>query len=151
MSLQISLPRSRTTRSGTMVAGWRRVGLLCAVLAAAASGIVAGTYAAAGVGSLQGQQELMTLLRFMATIKMGLALLATALVWWRLDRQAAHWLVVAGIIACALMALGPGIIWSCVNVAIGAAVFHTGFLILLTCAWFDRGSSDETPRHSATT
>jgi hypothetical protein len=79
---------------------------------------------------------------------MGLALLATALVWWRLDRQAAHWLAFAGIVACTLMSFGPGIIWTGVHVAIGAALFHAGFLMLLTCAWIDRRGSDKAPRQS---
>jgi hypothetical protein len=119
---------------------WRRVALSCAVLTASACGVVGGACTGGGAASLQGQQELMTLLRFMAAIKMGIALLSTALVWWRIGSWTGAWLVPAGIVACTLMALAPGIIWSGANVAIGAALFHAGFLTILMCAWIDDDS-----------
>jgi hypothetical protein len=59
------------------------------------------------------------------------------LVWWRIDTWNAPWLVSAGIVACTLMALAPCIIWSGVNVVIGAALFHAGFLTILICVWVD--------------
>jgi hypothetical protein len=76
---------------------------------------------------------LITLLRFMALLKATMAFGALALSCWRLGQSASPRIILSYAVATALMACGPGLIWSMGTVVYGALLFHAGlfpFVIL---------------------
>ncbi len=69
---------------------------------------------------------LVTLLRFMALLKLTEVLGALALSCWRIGHPASLRLALSYAVAIVLMACGPGLIWSMETVVFGALVFHAG-------------------------
>ncbi len=105
---------------------------------------LAGAVAAAGVlGFLSGDDggagsDLLVLMRFMAGVKAAMALGAVALVWWRMGAPVGRGAVAAYVMAAAVMAVGPGLIWDMRHIALGAVAVHGGLSALLVVGWLDR-------------
>ncbi len=128
--------------SPTIRPAWRPILLLIAALAAVAGILAAPTLMAErSAAANAADAELTMLLRCMAVIKAAMALAAVALAEWRLRYPATSRLAVSYVIAAALMAAGPGLIWHMATIVEGAAVFHAGLAMLLVLAWLDRGQS----------
>jgi hypothetical protein len=98
---------------------------------------------ALGSGPAAADPELMLLIRFMAVLKAGMALLGMALAAWRLRYPASTRMAAGYVVAVALMAGAPGLIWEMSHIVAGAVVFHAGLGIFLTCAWADRELATE--------
>ena len=113
-----------------------RPALIAAVLLAAVAAFAIGHDPAAH-GAASADAELARLLRFMAVLKAAMALAALWLVDWRLRFAASPRLAMAYIAALALMAAGPGLIWSLTHLIAGAILFHAGLLLLLALGWAD--------------
>ena len=109
--------------------------LIAAAILAAFAGLAIGHHPAYHAASFD--VDLARLLRFMALIKAALAVLAGGLVWWRLRLAASPRLATAYIGALALMAAGPGLIWSMTHMIAGAILFHAGLLAFLALGWTD--------------
>ena len=108
---------------------------------AAVSVITAAAVAGAAIGGWhtpsQIEPALVNLLRFMASLKAGMAIGAAVLADWRL-REGGSALVNSGLIAStALMAIAPGLIWGLSHVMAAAALFHAGLLSFLLIAYLD--------------
>ncbi|MCG6206418.1 hypothetical protein LPW26_17355 [Rhodopseudomonas sp. HC1] len=87
--------------------------------------------------------ELIMLLRFMAVVKAALALAALGVSAWRLGHPASPALTLGYTLAPALMVAAPIVIWQMAHVALGAALFHGGFVVVLLALYADRGESTE--------
>jgi hypothetical protein len=83
------------------------------------------------------EPALVLLLRLMALIKLGIGLGAAWLVGWRLRPDCTAPLAVGYLIAVALMAAAPGLIWFMNDFALAAGLFHAGFLLALVLAYRD--------------
>jgi hypothetical protein len=85
-----------------------------------------------------GDPELFRLLRGMAGIKAVLAVLAFAVVWWRLGRPGVTFrpaaTYVGGVWA---MALATGLIWQLTTIPAASLLFHAAIVTLLVTAWRD--------------
>ena len=82
--------------------------------------------------------ELLQLLRGMAVIKAGLAVLALYAVWWRLGRAPAGKAFVASyLVNVWVLALATGLIWQLSAIAFASALFHGATITLLVVAWRD--------------
>lgn len=105
---------------------------------------LAGAVAATGVlGFLGGDDggagsDLLVLMRFMAGVKAAMALGAVALVWWRMGAPVGRGAAAAYVVAAAVMAVGPGLIWDMRHIALGAVAVHGGLSALLVVGWLDR-------------
>ncbi len=116
-----------------------RAALAAAVILATVAAFAAGRDAASAWAVQASGPELTQLLRFMAVVKLGMALGASGLAWWRLGNPLSAGLALSYLAACALMAAAPGLIWSMGHVVLGAVLFHAGFALLLLLGWADRG------------
>ena len=114
----------------------RRIALVASALAAMVAGYAWGHVASSP--TIETEAGLVLLLRFMAVMKLGMALAAVALTFWRVGQPVGPRAVVAYIVASALMLAGPGLIWSMATVAVGAVLFHVGLFGFLVCAFVDR-------------
>ena len=115
-----------------------RAAILAATLATAfVAGAALGHAHAADAAGFEG--ALVMLLRFMAVCKAAGVVGATALVFWRLGRPLGTAAFAGCVVALALMAVAPGLIWSLGLIAPGAVMFHAGFLTLLVLAARDDG------------
>jgi len=84
--------------------------------------------------------ELALLLRFMALVKGGVALVAAGFVAWRLRAPIAPGMGAIYIAAVAAMAGGAGLIWQLAHVAWGALLVHGGLITLVGVTWLDRSA-----------
>ena len=109
--------------------------LYAGVAVAGTAGFVAGRATAGDASGMEWQ--LAVLLRFMAAVKGLMVLGALGLTQWRVRAPASGALALAYGAALALMAAGPGLIWSLSHIAVGAAAFHAGLLLYLVLAWRD--------------
>ena len=82
--------------------------------------------------------DLAVLLRFMAVVKLGMALGTAALALWRLMLPIRPGLAVSYAVAVCGMALGSGLIWQSAFVAGSAVLVHAGLLLFGLAAWRDR-------------
>lgn len=81
--------------------------------------------------------DLTRLLRAMAAIKLLIAVPVTAAIFWRLGNAVSlPWFLAYGL-AAASMAAAPGMIWSMVHIALGAALLHGGLLATALLLWRD--------------
>ena len=112
------------------------VALYTAMTATGAVGILLGQADAAGGGAFE--PMLLLLLRFMAATKFAGVIGAALLVHWRLRRATPRRLAVGYVVAVAIMAVAPGLIWSLSHVGLAAALFHIGLLAFLLLAWKDQ-------------
>ena len=117
-------------------AGFYQAALIVTAILAAAAGLAIGHQPAAHGAALT-DADLARLLRFMALTKAVLTIIAFGLVCWRLRLAASPRLATAYIGALALMAAGPGLIWSMTHIIAGAILFHAGLLSLLALGWTD--------------
>ena len=107
-------------------------------LALAGAVAVAGVLGFLGGGDGGAGSELLLLMRFMAGVKAAMALGAVALVWWRMGAPVGRGTAAAYVVAAAVMAAGPGLIWDMQHVALGAIAVHGGLSALLVAGWMDR-------------
>lgn len=119
-----------------------RVALVAAVALAIALAQLLGQGEAAARAAAA-DPELTWLLRGMAVLKAGLALGAVCLVAWRLGYPASARLATGLIVAAALMAAGPVLIWHVAPVAAAALLFHAGMGLLLVLCLTDRSGAQE--------
>lgn len=117
-----------------------RVVLLAAVATAVAAGFVAVYDPASARAAEAAGAELTRLLRFMALTKAAFAAGALLLAGWRLRHPTTPAVALSYAATGALMAAGPGLIWSVAHVALGAVLFHAGLALLLVLAWTDRAN-----------
>ncbi len=111
--------------------GGGRLALAGAVAAAGVLGFFGGGDGGAG-------SDLLVLMRFMAVVKAAMALGAVALVWWRMGAPVGRGAAAAYVMAAAVMAVGPGLIWDMRHIALGAVAVHGGLSALLVVGWLDR-------------
>ena len=115
-----------------------RSAILAGMLVVAAfAGVALGRAHAADASGFEG--TLVLLLRFMAICKAAGVLGAAALVVWRLGRPLGATAFAGYVVALALMAAAPGLIWGLGLIAPGALVFHAGLLTFLVLAARDDG------------
>ncbi len=108
-----------------------RLALMGAVAAVGVLGFLGGNGGGAG-------SDLLMLMRFMAGVKAAMALGAVALVWWRMEAPVGRAAAAAYVMAAAVMAVGPGLIWDMRHIALGAVAVHGGLSALLVVGWLDR-------------
>jgi len=125
--------------------------LLGTIIAVAVTGFLTGSQLAASTRAPV-ENELLTLLRFMAVVKLCAALTGGALAYWRFGSQVNSGFAAALIAATALMAAAPGLIWAGVFVGLAALLFYMGLFTFLglalkdTTSWISSASSSiETP------
>lgn len=109
----------------------RRTVLALATAAALAAG------AALGPSATGTEPDLVRLMRFMAAMKGGFAVLAFAACWYRLARPAAPWRSLVYLAAPALMAGGALALWRLAAPGVSAGALHLGLLALLAAALTD--------------
>jgi hypothetical protein len=106
-----------------------------------AAGLIAGFLATGSQAShaaiLRDGAEFTRLMRFLAAIKMVLALAAAAAVLWRLGVGISLPSFAAYATTGALMAAGPGLIWDMSQIGLGALLLHGGLIGTITLLWFD--------------
>jgi len=81
--------------------------------------------------------ELVNLLRGMAVIKGGLALVAAAAISWRLFQPGPRLPLLAYCIGVWLMAAASVLVWQQAAVGLAAGAFHVGEFTVLIAAWRD--------------
>ena len=113
-------------------------GLNAGRLALVGAAGVMGVLGFMGGGDGGAGSDLMLLMRFMAGLKAAMAVGAVALVFWRMGAPMGRGTIAAYIIATAVMAAGPGLIWNMQDVAYGAMAVHGGLSAIMLIAWRDR-------------
>jgi hypothetical protein len=116
---------------------WRATMWGVALVCGVAGFMVTGAAATAGAVRADGA-ELVMLLRFMATVKTGMAVGLVALAAWRMGFPARPGMATWYAVACGLMPAGAGLIWGMAHVAIGAVLFHAGMILMMGVAYADR-------------
>lgn len=111
--------------------------VLAMVLIAGAAGFLAADGAASAKAASLAGEDLTRLLRAMAAIKAAMALGVTAGVVWRLGEPARTPWLAGYVVACAAMAVGPGLIWNMTQLPMGAALLHGGLLVAAVMLWRD--------------
>jgi len=81
--------------------------------------------------------ELFLLLRGMGVLKIALALVALAVVWWRLARPMPAGLKAVCVSGVWAMSLAAGLIWQLNVVLPASGLFHLATIALLVAAWRD--------------
>ncbi len=84
-----------------------------------------------------GDLELFRLLRGMGMLKIALAALALAVVWWRLGRPVPARLQAVLLGGVWMLSLSAGLIWQLHAVLPASGLFHVATLALLIAAWRD--------------
>lgn len=84
-----------------------------------------------------GDLELFRLLRGMGTLKVVLAALALAVVWWRLGRPVPARLQAVFVGGVWALSMAAGLIWQLHAVLPASGLFHAATLALLVAAWHD--------------
>ena len=123
-----------------------RLALAAALLLGAAAGYLATPAPLAAQAVAEAGAELTRLLRLMTLLKVMMLAGALWLVDWRLRFPIRAPLALGYVGGVAAMAAGPGLIWSMAHVALGAALLHGGFALLLVLFWRDPGSPAMLPR-----
>jgi hypothetical protein len=136
----IATPASPTTAPASTSAlspAMARALLVLVTAAGVAAGLLAtGTEASAAAIALAGA-DLVHLLRAMALLKLAMAAGMAAAVLWRLGSSVTLSWWAAYALACASMAIGPGLIWQMAYVRTGALLLHAGLLAGLILLWRD--------------
>ena len=83
------------------------------------------------------EPELVTLLRLMALLKLGLVIGAIWLVDWRLRHPCRPRVALGYCLALALMASAPGLIWFMTAILIASGLFHAGLILALAVGFND--------------
>ena len=113
-------------------------GLNAGRLALVGAAGVAGVLGFMGGGDDGAGSDLVLLMRFMAGVKAAMALGAVVLVAWRMGAPMGRGTMTAYVVATAVMAVGPGLIWNMQDVAYGAMAVHGGLSAIMLIAWRDR-------------
>ncbi len=124
-------------RAAIFTPGLRRVGLLAVIAAGLAAGFLATGGHATTTAIGHDGAALTRLMRFMAAIKGGIAIAASAAVLWRLGVAISLPWFAAYAAACAAMAAGPGLIWSMAHAGLGALLLHGGLFATILLVWRD--------------
>jgi hypothetical protein len=114
-----------------------RLCLILAVAAGAGAGFAATGQGAAAHAIAAAGPDLTRLLRAMAVIKVLLAGLAGAAVFWRLGGPVGLARLAAYAAASFAMAAGPGLIWGMCHFGAGALLLHGGLLATILLLWRD--------------
>ena len=115
----------------------RRALLLAFVVAGALIGLLLTSETTAHAAIGQAGPDLTRLLRAMAGMKALAAAGLVVAVLWRLA-EPVSWPWLAGYaLACAAMAVGPGLIWEMVHLPLGALLLHGGLLATVVLLWRD--------------
>ncbi|MGP9813194.1 hypothetical protein ACTZWT_16935 [Rhodopseudomonas sp. NSM] len=138
-----ALPTSAAAPRRVHASATRRAIALLAVVSAIAVALLASSPEASASAVALSDPELVMLLRFMAGVKALLALFALGVAVWRLGYPTSPALTLAYVTAPALMCAAPVVIWQMAHVAVGAALFHAGFVLLLLALYADRGDATE--------
>jgi hypothetical protein len=110
--------------------GWKarlRLGLTAGFILAAAGGYFAGKSGPA----FEMEPELILLIRFMAFLKMLMAMGAALLVGWRLGQSPSAGQSIGGAFGVMIMAAGPALIWNINHLIVGSALFYGGLAMIL--------------------
>lgn len=121
----------------------RAVLLVVSIVAGLAAGALADP---AGVSHVE--PELVVLLRGMALIKAGMALLAFSLAWWRFGSPMSSQAAAGCVAGVGCLAAATILIWYLSFILAAAVVFHLGLFGLLVLAWRE-GRSAWSPRRRA--
>jgi hypothetical protein len=124
-----------------------RIALALAFLLAVAAAVVAGR----GSPSAGFEPQLILLIRFMALIKLGVAIGAAALVAWRLGRAPNPRRAAGYMAGTMLMAGGPALMWHMNYIIFGSILFYSGLVVLVILARADgvaRPPAKARPRRS---
>ena len=114
-----------------------RAFMLLFVVAALVAGFVVTEGSLARSAVAVAGEELTRLLRGMALLKAGMALLAGGAVLWRLKTKVTpRWFALYAM-ALGAMAAGPGLIWDMAYVRAGAVLLHGGLLASVLLVWRD--------------
>jgi hypothetical protein len=128
------VPAGSTQRLRLSPPSARRAALVVAVVLAVAVAHFA-TDGAASARAVAADPELARLLRAMALIKASMAA-AAAWIAGRLLREPVGTGLAAGLVlAVALMAAAPVLMWHVASVGAGALLFHAGMVLLLVLGW----------------
>jgi hypothetical protein len=114
-----------------------RAGMLTLVAGAVIAGFLITGTKAADLAVARDGADLTRVLRFMAAIKMVIAIAGLAAVLWRLGSAISLPWFAAYAVTCASMAIGPGLIWSMSHVALGALLLHGGLFGTIILLWRD--------------
>lgn len=109
-----------------------RFGVVLALLAGAASGLVLGLQAAPAT-----EPELMNLLRAMAVLKLAFVTAAAGAIFWRLQAPVRPAWLAAYAATCAAMAAGPALIWFASHVIAASILLHGGLAVAALLLWRD--------------
>lgn len=120
---------------------WAPAAVAGVMVAAAVLGFLLSHDAASAAALRETDPGLVRLLRGMAVLKAVLAAGVGALVVWRLRHPAGPRLAALYVLAGALVAAAPGVVWTLGHLIAGAALFHAGLLLLIALAWADRGAA----------
>lgn len=83
------------------------------------------------------EPDLARVLRFMAALKAGFALIAWAVCFWRLERPAVSWRTAIYIVSPPLMIIGAAGMWSLHRIGVAALGLHLGLFAMLVAALTD--------------
>ena len=128
----VTVPGSRPRLSARP--GVRRAALTVAVLLAVAAAHLAGNDAESA-RLAAADPELARLLRAMAFIKAAMAVAAVWLADRLLRRPLGAGLALGIVLAAALMAAAPVLMWHVAHVGTGALLFHAAAILLLVLGW----------------
>ena len=117
-----------------------RLLLAAAVVFGAGAGFYATPHSVSAPAIAAAGPELVRLLRAMAVLKLLVVAGAAVFADWRLRFPARPGLVAGYIGSLAVMATGPGLIWSMAHVVLGAVLLHGAFATMLVLFWRDPGS-----------
>jgi hypothetical protein len=129
------------SETGSLAPARARLVLALVVCAAVAASLAATGHAASARAVAAAGPELTRLLRAMAAIKMLLAALAGAALYWRLGAATGALRLAGYAAACGAMAAGPALIWAMAHVGAGAVLLHGGLLATILLLWRDPATS----------
>lgn len=128
------LDAARPARRPPSAATLQRAVLAASVIAAVALAHLASD-PAASAQAVAADPELARLLRAMALIKGSMAVAAVWLADRLLRERLGTGLAAGLVLAAALMAAAPLLMWQVAPVALGAVLFHAGMVLLLVLGW----------------
>lgn len=134
-----AIPPDATDRANPIPAAAARGVILIASLAGLAAAILWGDHAAI-------DPDLARLLRAMALIKAGMAVVLLLVLWWRLAAPVTPIRLIFYQLASMMMAAGPRLIWDFAHIGLGAALLHGGLFALLVMLWRDPATLAELTR-----
>jgi hypothetical protein len=114
-----------------------RAGMLTIMAGGLIAGFLATDTEASNLAILHDGAELTCLMRFMAAVKLVIAIAGAAAVLWRLGVAISLPYYTAYAVTCAAMAAGPGLIWGMAHVGLGAVLLHGGLVGTIVLVWRD--------------